>query len=467
MKKLLLSLFTSLTALSLYAQQQDYRIELRDQLVNSILQKQAAATRVAAKTTGTKERLIGTKSYYRVSGGPFTSYDSTILEYTGTNGSKYDFNKMTYNIFSLPDQSEFPTLYTHTASPNNIADIMFDSVQDYNLSGGAISMHTRYYRRYSGNLATKSGYVYYDTISNYNIYTYNAKGDVTSVVFVGSTPSKYDTSYIRYFTYDASGKLTEDSMVQKTAGIYKPYFRLNYTYDGSGRIAQGFVYYMSATLGTLRLWSKYTMNYDASSRIATLQTDTGTTSVPYDRITYGYTPGINYYTLNADSMWTGSNWVSSTTTTKYINASGLPDSMVSVYAIGSENKHVYTYDATGNVNADTSYSIATGSSSVNYQQYFYEPYTDAVHDVQLPMLTAQLYPNPVNDVMRISIQNMQGNNPAQLSIYNEQGQIVKRAILNTMSGQAVMHIEDLASGIYFVNIQVNGYSVNTEKLIKQ
>lgn len=467
MKKILLSVLTSATALSLHAQQQDYRLELRDQLVNSIMKQQAATTRVAAKTTGSKERLISTKSYFQT-GATYVLFDSAVLHYSGTKGSLFDFNKMIYNIYSLPDQSDYPTLYMHTTSPNDIADVLYDSAQDYTFSSGTVSIATSYYRQYSGNFTSRSSYTYYDTMQSGNIYSYNASGDVTSIVNFTRSPSSYDTSYISYFSYNSSEQLIRDSGTTKDiSGIYKPYFKESYGYDASGHISDVTLFYVNTSTSGWQPYSKYLIDYNAAGKVNTVSIDTGISFVQYYKTTYSYTPGVNYYTGTTDSLWSGTNWQSYATMAKYLNAAHLPDSMVSIYALGYKTKHVYRYDAANNITVDTTYTITSGSTSANFQQYFYEAYPDAVHDVKLPSIAVQLYPNPATSIMNINMQNTTGNTPLQLSIYNEQGQIVKRAFLNTLNGHAIMHIEDLASGIYFVNIQANGYSVNTQKLIKQ
>lgn len=466
MKKILLSVLISATALSLHAQQQGHRLELRDQLVNSIMKQQAATTRVAAKTTGTKERLIGTKFYYQTSGA-YVLFDSANLHYSGTRGSRFDFNKMTYNLYVLPDQSDYPTLYMHTTSPNDIADVMYDSAQDYSISSGTIAFTTRYNRQYSGNFTSRSTYLYYDTTQGGNIYSYNASGDVTSIVAFANTPSLYDTIYISYFSYNSSEQLIRDSGVSKgTTGIYTPSFKEDYGHDASGRISDVTIYYFNTLTSAWRPYSKYRIDYNAAGQVNTVSLDTGSSLVQYDKETYSYTSGVSYYTGSTDSLWSGTSWQPSVNMTKYLNTANVPDSMVYNYP-AYKVKHVYHYDAANNIIMDTTYSISSGTTSGNFQQYFYETYPDAVHDVKMPALAVRLYPNPATDVMNIDIQNTAGTTPIQLSIYNEQGRIVKRAFLNTLNGHAAIHIEDLASGIYFVNINQNGYAANTQKLIKQ
>ena len=78
-----------------------------------------------------------------------------------------------------------------------------------------------------------------------------------------------------------------------------------------------------------------------------------------------------------------------------------------------------------------------------------------VHEI-VEKQDVMVYPNPANDVLNISLGDMQ----AEVLIYNSLGQEVRH--INAMSGDIQINIEDLNSGVYFVKI--NGA---VTKLIKR
>ena len=86
------------------------------------------------------------------------------------------------------------------------------------------------------------------------------------------------------------------------------------------------------------------------------------------------------------------------------------------------------------------------------------PASTIIADVQeiVEKQDVMVYPNPANDVLNISLGDMQ----AEVLIYNSLGQEVRH--INAMSGDVQINIEDLNSGVYFVKI--NGA---VTKLIKR
>lgn len=108
---------------------------------------------------------------------------------------------------------------------------------------------------------------------------------------------------------------------------------------------------------------------------------------------------------------------------------------------------------------------ATIPASIDMNRFylFIENTTLSVNDESLAS-EFTIYPNPVkND--KFTVQSIKGNiDEAEIKIFNLQGQNVFSKTSNFESGKIQIHTEDLASGVYFVDIKQNNRSFK-EKLI--
>jgi hypothetical protein len=79
---------------------------------------------------------------------------------------------------------------------------------------------------------------------------------------------------------------------------------------------------------------------------------------------------------------------------------------------------------------------------------------------------AQVYPNPAQDILTVSI-TAHSNNTIQL--VNMNGQVVKRTELNASASNhnVEMNIREIPQGIYFLQIIENGVVIKVEKILKQ
>jgi len=74
-------------------------------------------------------------------------------------------------------------------------------------------------------------------------------------------------------------------------------------------------------------------------------------------------------------------------------------------------------------------------------------------------LEYSVYPNPVNDVLNISI----SENNTSISIFDVVGKTVSE--MELINGNNTLNIENLDPGVYFYSIKRNGNIIETEKLI--
>jgi len=74
------------------------------------------------------------------------------------------------------------------------------------------------------------------------------------------------------------------------------------------------------------------------------------------------------------------------------------------------------------------------------------------------------YPMPARDVVNFDY-SFNESVDAQIAIYNMMGQEVLRNEINGMSGKASINVSDLADGIYFYSLVVNGVVEKSNKLV--
>ncbi|MBV1922474.1 MAG: T9SS type A sorting domain-containing protein, partial [Flavobacteriaceae bacterium] len=79
-------------------------------------------------------------------------------------------------------------------------------------------------------------------------------------------------------------------------------------------------------------------------------------------------------------------------------------------------------------------------------------------------ISFSIQPNPASEM--IQIQSDSFSSETNVEVYNIQGQVVFSEVKNATTGSFTINVSDLASGMYFVQIQSEGKTV-AKKLIKQ
>lgn len=75
------------------------------------------------------------------------------------------------------------------------------------------------------------------------------------------------------------------------------------------------------------------------------------------------------------------------------------------------------------------------------------------------------YPTPANDVVNFDYRFNEGVNSAMVAVYNMMGQEVLRSDISGMSGKLSLNVSDLADGVYFYSLVVNGKVEKSSKLV--
>jgi hypothetical protein len=130
-----------------------------------------------------------------------------------------------------------------------------------------------------------------------------------------------------------------------------------------------------------------------------------------------------------------------------------------VKAIGAYTLNFFAY---------TTYFIPCDHSDTSdFQTNFIVTTPLAIHETESEF-TFRLFPNPINSISRLEF-NLIEDSEVQLGIRDSQGRIVKMIVATTLEAgkhQIDLDMTDLSSGIYFIELSINGRQYS-EKLIKQ
>lgn len=128
--------------------------------------------------------------------------------------------------------------------------------------------------------------------------------------------------------------------------------------------------------------------------------------------------------------------------------------------------------------ADDYMTVLSMEQSMTY--YLYEPSNpddkfvinvifkysmDGVNDINAVEEFSNAYPMPASSVVNFDYSFNSSVNSAMIAIYNMMGQEVMRSEISGMSGRHSLNISDLADGVYFYSLIVNGVVEKSNKLI--
>ena len=88
-----------------------------------------------------------------------------------------------------------------------------------------------------------------------------------------------------------------------------------------------------------------------------------------------------------------------------------------------------------------------------------------VEDINNVAEFSNAYPMPASNVVNFDYSFNSGVNSAMIAVYNMMGQEVMRSDINGMSGKLSLNVSDLADGIYFYSLIVNGKTEKSSKLV--
>lgn len=90
---------------------------------------------------------------------------------------------------------------------------------------------------------------------------------------------------------------------------------------------------------------------------------------------------------------------------------------------------------------------------------------DGIEDYSSVEKFSNAYPVPASDVVNFDYSLNSSVHNAMVAVYNLMGQEVLRSNISSMSGKLSLNISDLADGIYFYSLIVNGKTEKSNKLV--
>ncbi|MCF8247703.1 MAG: T9SS type A sorting domain-containing protein [Saprospiraceae bacterium] len=93
--------------------------------------------------------------------------------------------------------------------------------------------------------------------------------------------------------------------------------------------------------------------------------------------------------------------------------------------------------------------------------------SDATDEVQATKIKLSIYPNPTTDYLNFLINAPNPASRATIRIINGEGKLVKEFKTDSFNSTFIVPVWDWASGVYWVQVMVEGKLITTEKFIKQ
>lgn len=131
----------------------------------------------------------------------------------------------------------------------------------------------------------------------------------------------------------------------------------------------------------------------------------------------------------------------------------------------------YTIPTTNSIDHDNSNSVL-----VQWDHYYINNVSFDESDFNVPVGIAEnttefgsvgVYPNPANDVLNVNV-NLNSNDNAVITMYNALGQavITETREMNAGLNSVQLNTSNLESGVYFMNVTVNGSTSTTKVVIE-
>lgn len=416
------------------------------------------------KTTAMQERVIA-ESRYDYSSTPAYMTDSIALQYSGNNGSKFNYDNMNYGYYY--GMQITPAYYPYQL---NKTDVMADTLRLFSKASAANTTtldEIMSFNFNTNNDVAKFGEYYFtsgaadgaDVILN----TYNTQGRLATFLALSDDGSgSLDSVGKIIFYYDAQGRNSIDSIFDYDLGDWTPSALLAYTYDANSNITQLRVD-ADNNFGTWVTAVQYDHTFYPNNKLQTVigSQYSGGILVPAVKDSFEYTGSAPFYTSLTEYGY-GSGWIPSVKLTKSLNAQNLPDTF---YVYGTynattsqfelTNKIKYTYSSYNNPAQATQLdNDGTGNYTLSGIVYYYYETFNNTNSVKTLTTKAdiQLYPNPATDALHL--QWKEGNGKQAIAqITNASGQLMMTKRLSWNGDAVSLPVNVLSAGLYFVTVR--------------
>jgi hypothetical protein len=391
-----------------YLKDENGRAQAFKKHVSRMLERQNASSKM--KTTGLAERIVA-RSGYELNTSPAANiFDSIQYVYSGTNGSKFNFNFMDFDNFFAPDFGPFDYPYDMTVVP-----VMADSVKFWSKDSatGPMQLNELTTATFNSSRKLTSFGDYYFDMGMYDgadvyYHSYDAQGRLATITSLYDGGSGLDSSARITLYYNTQGQHYRDSVYEYNNGQWKTSGVIYYTFDGAGNIINVTIDVMILTAWTTV--AKYDNTFYSNN---TLQTSTeyyfsGVSLLPGTKDSFGYTNNSTFATFQEEYAMNNGTWEPQFHSIKHLNAQGLPDTILfEVYTNNNwiaAQKDAYTYTGYGNPQEKQVYNANGPAWELSILRHFYyELYNDPTNVSHLPAKEEViLFPNPAAGYLNIN-----------------------------------------------------------------
>lgn len=465
--KLVLTLMTTFCAVAIVYSQpiNEYFINAnrskQHSIILGILREQWPATNSALKPTGTKQRVVG--QTWRGT----TFVDSTSYIYSGTKGSRFNYNLFTYNTFL---NSSYEPIFIYPHAPNTL-DVMADTF--YNFDNDVLD-YKEYGQYRSDNKLSLILTEYsedYPFNRNKSVMTYNADGFPDSYYLsMYDDPAPPDTNFITKYTY-SNGRVIIDSVWQKEGGVWSFGSFTRHYYNSAGKLASDSTFVIVAS--TLQLSYVTSLAYYPDgmlkSLISTYYDNNNIIQTQVDSL--GYTAGSDYATYwesRRTTSFTGNTTIFKEI--KFPGANGLPDSARTNTTTGSSTSgrtYRYLYNTANNPEVLSVFSDGNSSSTPDQTiRFYYETYDDGLSITEtVHSIDVSIHPNPFDQYIALTCK-VASVGRYKLKLVNTSGIEVFSTTSSLKAGTSTIAIPDLPVGFYTLVLQNGKGETISKKMIR-
>lgn len=441
-------------------------------IITSVL-KQQFAGRTAQKPTGTQQRVIAQGTTYF--DGPDTYQDSLTFSYTGSNGSKYDFNSVGYNEEFDPAYAPMYSDYRYSMNPLNL---LADTIVAY--SEGELTDLGRAFYRSDKKIDSVTALGFYQGVAESIDKTktsYSSSGALLRKVLLESNDNgnSYDTvSYSNYsYNNDYTKVLADTNVYDPASGFFVGANR--YVYNGAGRLDTVLTY---AVLMGDETFSRMLLDYYSNGTLRkTVQQNFVNGAWETSMIdSLGYSSNGEYLAYWLEQPYTDGtpDLVGQTLTRQFAGANGYPDSVLQ-YSWDdmagdwvAEVRWNYTYNEYNNPTRFESTAISgTSEEAEGFINFYYELFDNEVSVKPVAdNKDFRVYPNPFDSKITIEWKG-KAQSDVTVRLVNMVGQEVYRSVRKLNAGSNTLDIPGLSKGNYILLLQdATGKSWST-KMVKQ
>ncbi len=412
--------------------------------------------------------------------------DSVNLRYNLFRGSTYDYNTMIYPYnypYSSTPMFDFAGTFTKP-------QVLYDTMMHW-----TVDPNTLVYGYYETNFVTYDGSYNLTALLSTNIDStinpnmkfannFTAANKIALGYSSNYIAGAVDSVFKQYFSYNTANKLIADSTYERHLGVWRLAGKDYYTYDGSNNLIQIDNYAnMTDTsfLLPLVIQHKYVNTYDGSNRLLTVLDSTfnGTSLMQNEKDTMAYTGALPFHTSWKQYQWDAINsyWAPMFYMSKHLNGLNLPDT-VTIQGFDSllnswvpQTMNVIHYNASNNPDSlkDFEYRFTYFPTLPRYTTtYYYQTYTNALEagSQVATVNTVKVYPNPANDMIKVSGLSLVVNTPVTYSVINMSGQLMSRERAPWM-GEQQISLERLVPGTYLLVVQdKDGHTLHEQSILK-